>query len=285
MPIYPALLPACLAFALVPLTGPALLAAPSPGGALPPASSPQTAAAPPGAPAALPPAIVDPAARALYMQMVNAQKALHSYAITIDAQDQSAGAVVPRSRGHSRIAFSAPARAVVTLAQQNKMLGALYSDGTTFTRVDTQHKSYRQDTLPAAAAARIVTTEIGNLGLLPHSYADPGGLLGLLSASGLVAVARGTVSGPVDGVPVDSVVARLVGSDTAEGTFTFVIGQSDHLLRQVIVHEVRPAGASGPARSRTHTETITTLEVNPALPASAFAYKPGAGFKKLTSPH
>ncbi len=281
MPNRPALLPpVCLALALLPLTGYAQAATPAPTDA----ARPQAAPVPPATPAVPIPAIIDPAARDLFTQMVAAQKALHSFVITIDAQDQSAGAVQPRSQGHSRIAFAAPARASVTLAQQNKVLGQLYSDGKIFTRVDTRHKSYRQDALPAAAAPRIVSTEIGNLGLLSHSYADPGGLIGLLTASGLVAVARGTVAGPIDGVPVDSVVARLVGSDTAEGTFTFVIGQTDHLLRQVIVHEAVPAGPSGPARDQTHTETITALQANPALPASAFAYKPAAGFKKVASP-
>lgn len=266
MPIHPALPAACLALALVPLTTHAQAAAPSPS-------------------AAPTPAIIDPAARDLFTQMVAAQKALRSFVVTLDMQDQSGKSVLPQSKGHSRIAFSAPARATVTLAQQNKTLGQLWCDGTTFTRVDIRQKSYRQDALPAAEAIRIVSTEIGNLGMLPHSYADPNGLLGLLSASGLVAVARGTVAGPVAGVPVNSIVARLIGSDTAEGTFTFVIGQSDHLLRQVIVHEAFPKGASGPARDLTHTETVTALEVNPSLPASTFTYKPGAGFKKITSAH
>ncbi len=279
MLIRPALLPACAALAS--LTGPAQAAAAPPNAAVRSAPAPPNAAVRSAVPVV--PAIIDPAARTLFTQMVAAQKALRSFVVTIDMQDQSAGAVLPRSQGHSRIAFSAPARAAVTLAQQNKTLGQLYSDGATFTRVDTQHKSYRQDTLPAAKAAAIVSTEVGSLGLLPHSYADPSGLLGLLTASGLVAVARGTVAGPVDGVPVDSIVARLVGSDTAEGTFTFVMGHSDHLLRQVILHQALPAVASRPARDLTHTETVTALQINPALPASTFAYKPGAGFKKITN--
>jgi len=236
------------------------------------------------APAALPAPLIDPAARDLFTQMIAAQKALRSYVLAIDTQDQTGASVLPRSQGHSRIAFAAPALATVTLAQQNKVLGQLYSDGRIFTRVDTRHKAYRQDTLPAADAARIVSTEIGGLGMLPHSYADPNGLLGLLTAPGLVAVARGTAAGPVAGMPVDSIVARLIGSDTAEGTFTFVMGKSDHLLRQVIVHEAFPKSASGPARDLTHTETVTMLQVNPSLPASTFAYKPGPGFKKTSSP-
>lgn len=271
----PAWLPACLALVPFFVSAQAVAARPA---------APASHAARPAS-AAPSPAIIDPAARDLFTQMVAAQRALQSFVVTIDAEDQTGGKAVPRSQGQSRIAFSAPASVAVTVAQQGKTLGQLFSSGTTFTRVDTRRKEYRQDALPAADAPRIVGAEIGNLGLLPRSFADPSGLLGLMTASGLVAVARGTIAGPINGVPVDSVVARLIGSDTAEGTFTFVMGQGDHLLRQVIVHEVFPASKSGAARDLTHTETVTALQTNPALPASEFAYKPGSGFKKVTSTH
>lgn len=255
--IRPALLSACAALALVPLMARA-----------------QSASAPV-------PAIVDPAARALIMQMAAAQQALHSFVLTVDTQNQVGASARPRPQTHSQIAYSAPARAAVTLSQHGKTLVQFFSDGTASTTVDIQHKSYRQDALPAGEAARIVAAGIGSPGLLPGFYADPGGLLNLLSAPGVVAVARGPEMEPMGGVPVESVVTRTVGSNAAEGTFTFVIGQSDHLLRQVIVHETAPAGKSGPARDLTHTETVTALEANPSLPAALFAYKPGRGFKKI----
>lgn len=264
-----ALPPLCLLLAWTPLNAWAQAAAPSPA-----ALSASAAPVPP---------IIDPVARHLFLQMAAAQKGLHSFAVTIDAQDQSGKSVLPRSRGRSNIAFSAPASASVTLIQGNKTLGQLLSDGVTFTRIDTAHKSYRQDALPAGAGAHLISGEIGNLGLLPRFFIDPSGLAGLLSAPGLVAVARGAIAGPVDGVPIDSVVARIIGSDTAQGTFTFVIGQSDHLLRQVIVQETPPPDAHGHAKDLTHTETVSALQANPSLPASTFAYKPQAGFKKVPS--
>lgn len=257
--IRPALLTACAALALAPL-----------------AARAQSASAPV-------PAIVDPAARDLITQMAAAQKALHSFVLTVDTQNQVGATARPRPQTHSQIAYSAPARAAVTLSQHGKAIVQFFSDGAVSTTVDIQHKSYRQDALPVGEAARIVAAGIGSPGLLPGFYADPGGLLNLLSAPGVVAVARGPEMEPVGGVPVESVVTRTVGSNAAEGTFTFVIGQSDHLLRQVIVHETAPAGKSGPARDLTHTEIVTALEANPSLPAATFAYKPGRGFKKISA--
>lgn len=264
MPFRPALPPLSLALLLMPCLLPAQAAGPAP-------------------PAALPPPIVDPAARRLFTQMVAAQQALSSFTVTIDAQDQSKGHVLPHSQTRTLVAFAVPARAAATQTLDGKTLGELFSDGAVFTRVDTRHKEYRRDALPAAQAARLVETQIGNLGLLPRSFADPGGLLSLLNAPGLIAVARGALADPVNGVPVDSVVVRLVGSDAGQGTFTFVMGQSDHLLRRVSVDEASPARKSGTPPAVTHTETVTALQVNPPLPAAAFAYKPQAGFKKVPS--
>lgn len=260
----PASLPVCFALCLAPLCAHVQAA--------------------PAAPAIPPPALIDPGARALFTQMVAAQKSLGSFKITVDADDRSGETVLPGTRSRTTVLFSAPARAAVTQTLDGKPLGELLSDGSALTRVDTRHKEYRRDRLPAAGAAAIVITQVGNLGVLPRSYADPGGLSALLTVSGLIAVARGQAEDPIGGVPVESVVARIIGSDAAEGTFTFVIGQSDHLLRRVIISGTPAAAKPAAPRTLTHTETITALQVNPPVPASAFAYKPGAGFKNITAP-
>lgn len=250
-------------------------AAPAPASAPPPAVLPD--------PAAPPPPIVDPIARHLFLQMLKAQLALRSFVVTIEAHDQTGSSADRGSQTESRIALAVPARAAVSASQGGKVVGEVFSDGASLTVVDGRRKEYREDALSAASAPGIVSARIVALGLLPQCYAAPVSLAPLLRAPGLVAVARGTVAGPVNGVAVDSVVARIIGGDTSQGTFTFVMGQGDHLLREVIVQQAPPPDAPKSARPTTHTETVTALQINPDLPASAFAYTPGKGFKKLAA--
>ncbi len=81
-------------------------------------------------------------------------------------------------------------------------------------------------------------------------------------------------------VPLDVVVVRIPykpgtpGRDWegASQRITYYVGQKDHLLYQVVV-----SNPISPTEWSTRTETYTSIEVNPNIPASGFVFTPSPG--------
>ena len=88
---------------------------------------------------------------------------------------------------------------------------------------------------------------------------DPSSHLQSLTCSG---------SGSLDGVPIETITAVLVGQGHEEGRLTFLIGREDYLLRRFTISASHSDGTLAIVR----VENYTHVTANPLLPQKVFTF-------------
>ena len=274
------------------LAGPAAAQGPPPPPPPPPASmTPPPAPAPMTPPAVLPPPaplappalaapVVDPQVTALFKQTIAAHQALKALTGTVTVTAMQQGQTITRT---VTLAYQKPNRAKVAVMGSAGPIVQFLSNGKTVTIYLVKNKTYQVQPVPPGTDMVPIVLNQANA-LLPRLLGHPEALNELLVQPGLTAVLRpaATPAKTVGGTTVDTVVATLPAPGGSRGTFTFDIGQTDHLLRQITENAVLTS--SGKLQPFTETETVTALSATPALTDADFAFTPPLGTTKLIAP-
>jgi len=252
---------------------------------------------PPGAVAVAPAsdAKSDPKAVALMAQMYTAYKALHSFSCAAKVD-----ALLPARDGHgSRLTIRESSSATYAVRKPNLIAftrssqmgtASAFCDGKFLYAQTTEDKSgteewrarprYLKKPAPTGTGWNDML-DLARFGGLPlYGMSDtrdwvPEVVFGVdfMPADGPYGWQVGA-PGTLNGDPMDIVTFTQGSSylggipDDCRGTLTLWISPQDHLLRQVRQEWVRPDGTA------TTTETYTSVQADPALPASAFAWTP-----------
>jgi len=228
----------------------------------------------PHAQAAPAPTTLNPDANNVLNQVIAAQKALTGLSATIVVTGMELDGTPVRGKT-IMLAFQRPNLAKVTVSGPSGPLRQISTDGVTATMLSVPEKQYISGAAPAAFLLPIILSQAKEL--LPPSLADSAALTNLMYQPGTTA--RVGLSTTLGGVAVDTLVIATPLDARAKIKITLAFGHDDHLLRQFI--EVATATRSGKVQSLTHTETVTSLTVNPSFSASDFAFTPPAGAKKV----
>lgn len=184
---------------------------------------------------------------------------------------QSLRATVQMKMGETFVAsvqFVRPKQFLVQVTQNGKLVQSFISDGTTFTTYDAQQKTYTQQPVPedkpltgghltfAGFAALAMEPQFGQI------------LEGFLQQSFEKVQAKGAQK-------VGATPCRVVELTGKGGTMTLFLGQKDGLVYRMVYK--MPDGD-------TYEEVVTTLQLNPSIQKTAFAFKPPAGAKKAEAP-
>lgn len=162
-----------------------------------------------------------------------------------------------------------PRQYLVEIKQNGKPILVYSSDGKTLTQYDPSSKTYVQQPLrpdtSLAATAPIV-------GFFMPLAMDPkvGEMLqSAIQESFNKAQAKGTQK-------VGTVSCKVIELTGKEGTLTLYIGAKDGLVYRVTAKE--------PNGQVVFEETVTSLQLNPSIPKTVFAFRPPAGATKQETP-
>ena len=268
------------------LAGLLLLAGPAAAQAPPPVASPPPPASmtqPANAPA------VDPQVTALFQQTIAAHQALKALTATITFPGPELGKAGTRT---TTLAYQKPNRAKVVVAAGDGSGAQFFSSGSTVTVYLVKNKTYQVQPVPPGTDIIPAVLDQAHT-LLPHLLGHPEALNALLTQPGVTASlgplydGRAARKKTVAGVAVDTVIATLPAPGGGKATFTFDIGETDHLLRQVAENAdftVQTTATQTKETQISQIETVTALSANPTLTAAEFAFTPPAGVKKVAAP-
>ena len=242
------------------LAGPAAAQAPPPAPMIPPASA----------------SAVDPQVTALFGQTIAAHKALTALSATVTVASTGTG---PKVNQTVTLAYQKPNRAKVAVTGPSGPLVQIYAGSKSLTLYLIKNKTYQVQ--PVAPGTDTVPLALGQAhSLLIFLMSRPESLNSLLAQPGVSASL--SPSSRYTLVPVDTVVATLPAPGGSKATFTFSIGKTDHLLRQMT--ESAAMGTPGQTQNITLTETVTALSATPTLTAADFVFTPPVGVKKIAAP-
>ena len=268
------------------ITGLLLLAGPAAAQAPPPLPHPRLPVLIPPPPAP----IVDPQVTALFRQAIAAHQAVKALTATIifpAPEQEKAGTRT------ITLAYQKPNRVKLVVASGDGSGAQFFGSGSTVTVYLVKNKTYQVQPVPPGADLIPAILDQAHA-LLPHLMGHPEALNALLAQPGVRAILgplydEGTTrSKVVGGVAVDTVVATLPAPGGGKATFTFAIGKTDHLLRQVTedadftVQDKETQVYKEMQISM--TDTVTALSATPALTAADFVFTPPAGVKKAAAP-
>ncbi len=261
------------------LAGLLLLAGPAAAQTPPPVAPPPPPPPPPASmtqpPTAAAPA-VDPQVTALFQKTIAAHKALQALTATIHVIAVQNGKT--RSRTVT-LAYLKPGRAKVTVAGDPSVIMQVFSDGKSITTYHAGSRTYQVQPVPAGTdTIPVVLTQ--SSALLPLLIAHPEALNSLLTQPGVTATVKPTPSYSNDSAYV--VTATLPAPGGNKATFTFNIGSTDYLLRQVTQNAVIPA--QGKPQAIMLTETVTALSTTPTLTAADFVFTAPPRTVKIAAP-
>jgi len=233
--------------------------------------------------AAKPKGTVSEPALALLKQMGQSYQALASYSGAIKVEEYKVGDAARVSSG--TIQWKRPNQFEVKFsgAGAANAMSAM-SDGETLFASSTTDK-IRYTKGPAlkdqgALTAALAGTSASSL-LLPALLSGKSliELLGLASDANTTTLTLGRAD-KVGGEAVDVVLATLPGGAGASNTlYSFALGQTDHLLRQV---KMSTEGGGRPLMLRA-METLSDIKAGGDLPATAFAFAPPEGAELVAS--
>ncbi len=221
---------------------------------------------------------IDPQARVVLDEMAAAHRMLTSLKATVIVQDYGNGSDQERT---ITLAFHRPNQVKVAIADGTGPVVQFSADGKDLIVYAAQDKQYTRQDAPADPA--VIATVLGQTrSLLPTFLARPAFLTNLLVQPGVRVAGAGTDT--VGGVAVDVVtVTPPVSPRAPRLTLSLAVGHKDHLLRRLT--ESVPISHVGAKtmefQSAMHTETVTSLKVNPTLTARDFAFTPPRGVKKV----
>jgi thiol-disulfide isomerase/thioredoxin/outer membrane lipoprotein-sorting protein len=180
---------------------------------------------------------------------------------------QSLKATVQMKMGEtfvSSVQLQRPKQFVVRVSQNGKTIYSFTSDGKTFTTYDVQNKSYQQQEV--SADSPLVGGHLQFAGFAAMAMEPQYGkmLEGFFQQSFDRAQAKGKQK-------VGNVPCRVVELTGKGGTMTLYLGEKDGLVYRMVYK--MPDGD-------TYEETVTALQLNPAIQKSVFAFNPPAGAKK-----
>lgn len=267
------------------LAGPAAAQAPPPVAPPPPPPPPasMTQPAPMAAPA------VDPQVTALFQQTIAAHQALKALTATLMFPAPEQPKAVTRM---VTLAYQKPNRAKVVVAASDGSGAQFFSSGRTVTVYLVKNKTYQVQPVPPGIDVIPALLDQAHA-LLPHLLGHPEALNALLAQPGVKATLGPLYEGgttrkkTVAGVTVDTVIATLPAPGGGKATFTFDIGETDHLLRQVAEDAdftVQTKETQIKETQISQIETVTALSANPALTAADFTFTPPLGVKKIAAP-
>ncbi len=234
-----------------------------------PADAPPAAPATPAAPA------LDPQVKTLLDQTVAAQKALTALTATLSIT--TVGTPQPDPGQTIRLSVDKSLGANAAVSDPTGPLARIVSDNKSLTIYDVRAKKYQTQTLPAGspAAAGVLSS---SRSVLAQLMARPESLDQIAAQKG-VAAAVGA-SAAVSGVPCDTMTFTPPASGSSQTVITVAVGHDDHLLRQISFVVTSPAAGTEPAKTITHTETVTAFSTTPTLTAADFRFTPPAGVTK-----
>ncbi|MEJ5253486.1 MAG: redoxin family protein [Chthonomonadetes bacterium] len=165
----------------------------------------------------------------------------------------------------STVQFQRPGRFVVEVKQDGNLMQSYTSDGKTYTTYNATDKSYLQQEVRADTpliGGHLTFAGFTGLAMEPR-FGEM--LEGYIQQNFQKAQAKGTQK-------VGTVPCRVVELTGNEGTMTLFLGNTDGLVYRM-VYKMSGGG--------TYEEMVTSLQVNPRIPQTAFAFKPPADAKKL----
>lgn len=165
----------------------------------------------------------------------------------------------------STVQFQRPGRFVVEVKQDGNLMQSYTSDGKTYTTYDAKNKSYLQQEVRADTpliGGHLTFAGFAGVAMEPR-FGEM--LEGFVQQNFQKAQAKGTQK-------VGTVPCRVVELTGNGGTMTFFLGNTDGLVYRMVY---KMTGGS------TYEEMVTSLQVNPRIPQTAFAFKPPADAKKL----
>ncbi len=225
------------------------------------------------------PAMLKPTPKNVLDQVIAAQEALTGLSATIVVTGAELDGT-PIGGKIITLAFQRPNLAKVTVSGPSGPLRQVITDGATATRFSVPEKQYTTEMAPAAFLLPIILGEAN--AYLPFTLAAPSSLTGLMEQPGMTASVG--LSSTLGGVTVDTLVITESFDSRAKHSkaklkITLAFGHDDHLLRQFI--EAVTMTRNGKVQSLTHTETVTSLIVNPSFSTADFVFAPPPGVKKV----
>ena len=259
------------------LTGLLLLAGPAAAQTVPPVAKPM-----PPPPASVTPLkaapAIDPLVTTLFEQMLAAHQALPALTETITVSKLQGGTTVTHT---VTVAYQKPHAVKLTLSDSTGLVGQVFGSDAATTIYRTKSKTYQvepsplgTDTIPAVLSQ--------SPSILVGLTTSPVLLKSLLALPRITArVVHADYDQSYNWGAVDT-VAVVLPNESGKFMYTFVIGSTDHLLRQVAGRASDVRNGKLPAFSM--TETVTALSTTPTLTAADFVFTPPAGVKKIALP-
>ena len=259
------------------LAGLLLMAGPAAAQTVPPVAKPMPASAASVAPPKAVPA-VDPQVTALFKQMLAAHQALTALTETITVSKLQGGTTVTHI---VTVAYQKPYAVKLTLSDSTGLVGQVFGDNAATTIYRTKSKTYQVEPAPLGTDTIPAVLSLSRSTLVGLTT-SPALLESLLALPHITArIVHADYDQKYNWGAVDT-VAVILPSANGRFTYTFAIGSTDHLLRQV-------AGLASDARNGklpafSETETVTALSTTPTLTAADFVFTPPAGVKKIVAP-
>jgi len=211
----------------------------------------------------------DSPALTVLKQAVTAQKAVTALSATLTMV--STGSAGDKNQTVS-FAFQKGSGAKATIADKTGPLAQIISDGKTYTTYDLHTKQYRTQPLPTGQTAESVVLDQSQASL-PQMMSHPEGLVANLGDAKVHPVLSTQTLGTT---PVDVITVYVpFKPNDPKMVASLAIGHDDHLLRRL--KETLTMVQKGKAKTFTHTETLSDLNLTPTLTAADFAFTPPAG--------
>lgn len=229
---------------------------------------------------------IDPQAKQLFGEMTAAYQKLGSFSVTITTEvADSTDASLPTVRNSftSEVLLRRPDQATVKIKGKESETQAV-GDGKFLYGIknDTPNQFIKEAVPPMEGGNGILATIMfanqlsgeGNVGPSPFV------LSGLDLMQGLSEQMKSLSFGPpttIDGVSAKTIIA-VQSAPEGESKLTFVIGEADHLLRQVTFEHSVQGRIAGQM-----TETYTRLQPAPAITEQTFSFTPPAGAQQVAA--
>lgn len=229
---------------------------------------------------------IDPQAKQLFGEMTAAYQKLGSFSVTITTEvSDSTDASLPTVRNSftSEVLLRRPDQAMVKVKGKESETQVV-GDGKFLygMKTDTPNQ-FVKEAVPALEGGNGILAAImfanqlsgeGNVGPSPFV------LSGLDLMQGLSEQMKSLSFGPpttIDGVSAKTIIA-VQSAPEGESKLTFVIGETDHLLRQVMFEHSVQGRIAGQM-----TETYTRLQPGPAVTEQTFSFTPPAGAQQVAA--
>jgi peroxiredoxin/outer membrane lipoprotein-sorting protein len=186
-------------------------------------------------------------------------------------QVQSLSVTLQLNRGETFVAsvrFVRPKQFVVQVMQDGKLIQSFTSDGATLTTYDAQNKTYTQKSVAKdepLTGGHLTFAGFAGLAMEPQFGQT---VESFVQQNFEKAQAKGTQK-------VGATPCRVVELTGKGGTMTLFLGQKDGLVYRMVYK--MPDGD-------TYEELVTSLQLNPRIEKTVFAFKPPAGAKKAEFP-